>query len=100
MNTGMANVDKECSQWVKMLLFESCTSEMRELVMVDYSELDVHFHGGITFAWILCDKIFSLNRDTTVVLRKFIKLFETKGLCCYHRENVVWESKELVAACT
>jgi hypothetical protein len=35
---------------------------MRDLVMPEYSALDIYFHGGIAFSWI-CKMLFGFNRD-------------------------------------
>jgi len=68
INTHMLDEDQISSKWLKMLLFESCTSEMRDVVMLEYGNLDQCFRGGVMFAWILCRKLFGLNRDTTAAL--------------------------------
>jgi len=99
VNTAMSDEDLQSSKWAKMLLYESCTTEMRELVMSEYSALDICFRGGVTFAWILCKKLFGLNRDTTAALIDFLKHFRSKGLRRYRGENVVHAKKELLAAC-
>lgn len=99
VNTAMSDEDLQSSKWAKMLLFESCTTELRELVMSEYSALDVCFRGGVTFAWILCKKLFGLNRDTTAALIDFLKLFRNKGLRRYRGENVVLAKKELLVVC-
>jgi hypothetical protein len=61
---------------------------MKEVLMPKYGNLDVCFHGGMTFAWMSCNKLFGLNPDTTVALVNFFKLFWNKGLHCYQGENV------------
>ena len=53
----------------------------------------------MTFAWILCNKLFGLNRDTTASLINFLKLFHNKGLRRYQGENVALARKELLAVC-
>ncbi len=68
--------------------------------MLKYGNLDVSFRGGVTFAWMLCNKLFGLNRDTTVALVNFLKLFWNKGLHCYQGENVALAQKELLAVCS
>ncbi len=61
--------------------------------MLKYGNLDVCFHGSVTFAWMLCNKLFGLNRDTTAALVNFLKLFWNKGLCRYKGENVALAKK-------
>jgi hypothetical protein len=65
--------------------------------MLKNGNLDVCFCGGVTFVWMLCNKLFGLNRDTTAVLVNFLKLFWNKGLCWYQGENVALARKELLA---
>ena len=72
---------------------------MSEVVMLEYNALEKCFHGGITFAWILCNKLFGLNRDTVASLVNFLRLFRNKGLRRYQGENVALARKELLAVC-
>jgi hypothetical protein len=58
------------------------------------------FPGGVTFAWMLCNKFFGLNQDTTAALVNFLKLFQNKGLHCYQGENMILAWKELLAMCS
>jgi hypothetical protein len=100
INTALSDEDQVSSKWLKMLLYESCTTEMKEVLMLKYGNLDVCFHGGVTFAWMLCNKLFGLNRDITAALVNFLKLFQNKGLHCYQGENVALAWKELLAVCS
>ena len=100
INTAMSDEDQVSSKWLKMLLYESCTTEMKEVLMLEYGNLDVCFRGVVTFAWMLCNKLFGLNRDTTAALVNFLKLFWNKGLPCYQGENVALARKELLAVCS
>ena len=99
INTWMEEPDRESSKWLRMLLSESCTTEMRTLIEARYKKLPASYRGGVTYAYILCDKLFSLNRDTTAAMRKFLQMFVTKGLRMYKGENMVLASKELMAVC-
>jgi hypothetical protein len=65
-NTAMSDEDQVSSKWLKMLLCESCTTEVKEVLMLKYRNLDVCFCGGVTFAWMLCNKLFGFNQDTPV----------------------------------
>ncbi len=101
MNTAMTNKDQVSSKWLKMLLQESCTTEMKEVIMLKYSNFPICFHRGVTYAWTLCHKLFGLNCDTVAVLIKFLKLFCEKGLHCYQGENVaLLACKELLVVCS
>ncbi len=97
INTAMSDEDQVSSKRLKMLLYESCTTEMKEVLMLEYGNLDVCFCGGVTFAWMLCNKLFGLNQDTTAALVNFLKLFQNKGLRCYQGENMALAQKELLA---
>ncbi len=68
--------------------------------MLEYGNMDVCFCSGVTFAWMLCNKLFGLNRDTTAALVNFLKLFWNKGLCRYQGEYVALAQKELMAVCS
>ncbi len=68
--------------------------------MLEYGNLDVCFRGGVTFAWMLCNKLFGLNWDTTAALVNFLKLFRNKGLHFYQGENVALARKEFLAVCS
>jgi hypothetical protein len=96
----MSDEDQVSSKWLKMLLYESCTTEMKEVLMLEYGNLDVCFRVGVTFAWMLCNKLFGLNQDTTVALVDFLKLFQNKGLHCYQGEKVALGRKELLVVCS
>ena len=97
INTWMRAPDCESSRWLHILLCKSCTMEMRNLVDTKYNKLPDVYQGGGTYAYILSKKLFFLNRDTTVVMRKFIQMFVKKGLRMYKGVNMVVASKELLA---
>jgi hypothetical protein len=99
-NTTMSDEDQVNSKWLKILLNESCTMEMKVVLILEYGNLDVCFRGGVTFAWMLCNKLFGLNWDTTAALVYFLKLFWNKGFSCYQGENVALARKELLAVCS
>jgi hypothetical protein len=96
----MSDEDQVSSKWLKMLLYELCTTKMKEALMLEYQNLDVCFRGGVIFAWMLCNKLFGLNRDTNAGMVNFLKLFWNKGLHCYQGENVDLAQKELLAVCS
>jgi hypothetical protein len=55
INTAMSDEDQVSSKCLKMLLYKSCTTEMKEVLMLEYRNLDVCIRGGATFAWMLCN---------------------------------------------
>jgi hypothetical protein len=102
INTALSDEDQVSSKWLKMLLYESCTTEMKEVLMLEYGNLDVCFRGRVTFAWMLCNKLFGLNWDTIAALGNFLKLFQNKDLSCYQDQgkNCALAWKELLAVCS
>jgi hypothetical protein len=50
INTAVSDEDQVSSKWLEMLLDESCTTEIKDVPMLEYGDLDVCFHGGVTFA--------------------------------------------------
>lgn len=54
----------------------------------------------MTIAWILCHKLFGLNRDVTAALVNFLRHFRNTSVCCYQGENVATVKKELIAVCS
>ncbi len=82
---------------VQVMHYGDEATEMKKVLMLEYGNLDICFCGGMTFAWMLCNKLFGLNQDTTVALVNFLKLFRNKGLRRYQGENVALAWKELLA---
>jgi hypothetical protein len=89
--------DQVSSKWLTMLLYKSCTTEMKEVLMLEYGNLDVCFCGGVTFAWIVRNKLFGLNQNTTAASVNFLKLFWNKGVHRYQGRNVALAWKKLLA---
>jgi hypothetical protein len=50
----LSDENQVSSKWLKMLLYESGTMEMKEVLMLKYGNLDVCVCGGVTFARLLC----------------------------------------------
>ena len=63
------------NKWLKMLLLDSCTSALRDIVMLKYNDLKLCHRGAVTFAWILCNTLFSLNREMVAAMVQFLKSF-------------------------
>ena len=87
------------SQWLYQFLHASCTPELRKIIDDMFMKLDHGYQGGIVYGWMLCNQLFKYNRDTAAALKKFIKLFETKGLRRYKGENVNLAREELLVVC-
>ncbi len=41
ITTAMLDEDQVSSKWLKMLLYQSCNTEMKEVLMLEYCNLDV-----------------------------------------------------------
>ena len=87
INSAMSDEDQLSSKWLKMLLYESCTTEMKEVIMLEYNNLEDGFRGGVTFAYILCRKLFGLNRDTTASLVSFSQALPQQRLASLSRRK-------------
>jgi hypothetical protein len=99
INRRCDGANKESHSWAAQLLRNSCTSDLRDLVNTKYKSLSPEFKGAITYTWLICFNLFSKSRDTTAALKRYLKLFETKGLQRIRGENVVVAKKEVIAVC-
>ena len=100
INLHMGEEERTSSKWSQMLFENSCTTELREQVDQEYSQLDPFLKGGVTYAYLLLNILFVLNRDTIAALQKFLKLFQTRGLQrMYKGESVTLAKKQLLAVC-
>jgi hypothetical protein len=97
INTMGRESEKTSSLWLYKLLHNSCTSDLRELINVHYTPLGAEFKGGVTFAWLLFRRLFSLNRDTTAALKKFLTIFSNTGLRKFPGESVALANKQIMA---
>ena len=99
INRRCDGANKESHSWAAQLLRNSCTADLRDLVSTKYKSLGAEFKGAITYTWLVCFNLFSKSRDTTAALKRYLKLFETKGLQRIRGENVVIAKKEVIAVC-
>lgn len=100
INTAGSDEDQMSNKWLKILLLDSCTTALRDIVMLKYNDLKLCHRGAVTFAWILCNTLFSLNREMVAALVQFLKSFREKGLRRYQGENMVQAHNELLAVCS
>jgi hypothetical protein len=80
INTAMSDEDQVSSRWLKMLLYESCTTEMKEVLMLEYRHLDVCFCGAVTFAWIFCNKLFGFESGHHCSISQLLEALSEQGL--------------------
>jgi len=99
INTAGSDEDQMSNKWLKILLLDSCTSALRDIFMLKYNDLKLCHRGAVTFAWILCNTLFSLNREMVAALVQFLKSFREKGLRRYQGENMVQAHNEILASC-
>ena len=98
------SINKRCegenitsNRWAIVATQNCCTSELRELIKNKYEPIPQHFKGAVTYAWVLCHNLFAHSRDTISSLKKYLKLWESKGLQRIKGENVTIARKEIVA---
>ena len=97
LNTSRQDVDKVSSVWFKDFLEKFCTTTLRSQLNTFYDKLPLHFKGAATYAYLLCQELSPLNRDTTTALKNFLKLCSTKGLRRIKGENVSIYKQEVEA---
>ena len=97
INTRGKEEEKTSSLWLAKLLRNSCTTDLRELIALQYNNLQPEIKGGVVYAWLLYRRLFSLNQDTAAALKKFLKLCAIKGLCRIKDENVTTYNREMLA---
>jgi hypothetical protein len=98
VNFYMGEEQQTSNKWCKVFFEESCTHELRELIAQDYDNLPPELKGGITYVYLMCRKVFALNREIVDALKSFLKLFKNKGLKrLYKGENVTLAQKQIMA---
>jgi hypothetical protein len=100
INRWASEEDRTSSRWAQSFLYKSSTSDLRERVDSQYKSLPVSCKGGVIYLYLQLRIMFHMSRDTIQALKKYIKLFEEKGLRRIRGENVVVAKKELKAVCT
>ena len=59
----------------------------------------LHIIKEESFIFFQLKVMFFTSQDAINALEKYLKLFEDKGLCRFHGENVTVAKKEIVAIC-
>mmetsp|Transcript_7314 Transcript_7314/g.15019 ORF Transcript_7314/g.15019 Transcript_7314/m.15019 type:complete len:368 (+) Transcript_7314:1137-2240(+) len=99
INKRCSPIEKDSNRWALQLFYNSCTVNLREQINVRYKPLPQGYKGGVMYTWVLFHCLFAKSRDTTAALKKFLKVFEQKGLQRIKGENVVITKKEMLAVC-
>lgn len=100
LNKWAALDDRTSSRWAQSFLYKSSTVDLRERVDSQYKNLPADCKGGVTYLYLQLRIMFHMSRDTITALKKYLKLFEEKGLRRIRGENVVVAEKEINAVCT
>ena len=61
--------------------------------------LPYYFKGGVVYLYLQLRIMFHMSRDTINALKKYLKIFEEKGLRRIRGENVAIAEKEVNAVC-
>ena len=100
LNKWASVEDRTSSRWAQSFLYKSSTQELRERVDTQYKSLPAVYKGGVTYLYLQLKIMFHMSRDTINALKKYLKIFQEKGLRRIRGENVVVAQKELVTVCT
>ena len=92
--------DRTSSRWAQAFLHKSSTQDLHERVESQYKNLPSIYKGGVTYLYLQLKIMFHISRDTINALKKYIKIFQEKGLRRIRGENVVIAEKEINAVCS
>ena len=99
INKRANDEDRVSNAWTSQLLYNSCTTDLRDQINLKYEHLPATFKGAVTYAWLLFYTLFARSRETVSALKKFLEFFALNGLQKLRGESVVLAKKELVAVC-
>ena len=91
--------DRVSNEWAYLLIYNSCTTALRDQISIKYELLPPIFRGAITYCWILFHCLFAKSRDTTAALKKYLTFFAAKGLQRIRNESMVVAKREIMAVC-
>ena len=97
INKSRSKDDHTSSKWAQTFLHNSSTRDLRERVDAKYKSLKLEHQGGVTYLYLQLKIMFHMTRETIQALKKYLKLFEEKGLKRIRGENVTVAEKEVVA---
>jgi len=92
--------DRISSLWALVFLKKSATMELRDRIDANYKTLSPVYRGGVTYLYFMLKILFYMSRDTIDALKKYLKIFQEKGLRWVRGESVVLAQKQLLAVCT
>ena len=95
----VGSADRTSMDWALLLLYNSCTKDLKDQVGLKYDHLPPYYKGAVTYLWLLLQCLFKTSRDQIQSLKKFLKIFAKKGLRKYPGESVVKAKIPLMAAC-
>ena len=91
--------DRTSMDWALMLLYNSCTKDLRDQIDLKYDHLHTCYKGAVVYLYIILQCLFKTSRDQIQSLKKFLKIFAKNGLRKYPGESVVKAKIPLMAAC-
>ena len=94
MNKRVEDDHRVSNAWTYQLLFNSCTTDLRDQINLKYDHLPLLFKGPVTYAWLLFYCLFARSRETISALKRFLKFFcqgiaEAPWRVCHCREERV-----------
>ena len=99
LNKLTGKLDRQSNKLDFLLIYNLCTTDLRDQINLKYETLPLVFKGSITYCWALFYTLFTKSRDTTAALKKYLQFFSIKGLQCVRNESVVIAKKEIMAVC-
>ncbi len=90
--------DRTSMNWAYLLNWNSCTYDLRSQVDMKYGRVAPVFQGAVSYLWVVFHCLFSTSRDQVTSLKKFLKIFASKGLRRFKGESVVKAKIPLLAA--
>jgi len=95
----VGSTDRTTMNWTLLLLYNSCTKDLRDQIGLTYDHIPPFYKGAITYLWILLQCLFKTSCDQIQSLKKFLKIFAKKGLRKYPGESVVNAKIPLIVKC-
>ncbi len=99
VNKRCDELDKDSNKWALQLVFNSCTTNLREQINTRYKDLPPVYQGTVTYVWIMYYFLFAKSSNTTEAMKKFLKIMKSKGLARIPHKNVVVFKKEVIVVC-
>ena len=97
INKRCVEEDKISNHWALLLLYNSCTADLKDQINLKYKPLPDLFQGAVTYCWVIFFCLFATSRDTTSALLKYLQIWRSNGLRRIPGENVATAYKRLMA---